>query len=70
MNFGVNPAFITDAMSEIQVKVGTIISPEPTISLKMAKVIKFAEAPELTKTLYFTPSQLDHSDSNFSTFSD
>ena len=35
-----------------------------------AIVNKFAEDPELTKTLYFTPNHLDHSFSNFITFSD
>ena len=56
---------MTAAMSDTQVSGGTIISPpSPKTFLIAAKVNKFAEDPELTKTLYLTPSHWDHSLSN------
>ena len=66
---GVNPLFMTETISEIQVNVGTIISPpDPLSSFNASTVRKFAEDPEFTKTLYFTPSHLDHFLSNSFTF--
>ena len=58
-----------DEISEDQVSGGTIISP-PLGYIIFNKLIdnKFAEDPELTKTLYFTPSQLDQASSNCFTF--
>ena len=46
-------------MSDIQVKLGTMISPLTFNIFKHNKDKKFAEEPELTKTLYFTPNHLD-----------
>ena len=65
---GLNPFFIIETISEIQVKAGTITSPFLYNSFSAAKVIKFAEEPEFTKTLYLTPNHLDHFFSNSNTF--
>ena len=70
VNTGVNPFCSTEAMSETQVSVGTMTSPKPAISRNAAMVTKLAEAPELTNTLYFTPSHRDHSSSKARTFFD
>ena len=68
-NTGVNPFCITEAISEIQVNGGTIISPPSGyLIFNIAIVNKLAEAPELTKMLYFTPNHFDHSSSNALTF--
>ena len=70
-NIGLKLFFMTDTMSEIQVKEGTIISFFLLLGFKAANAAtdrKLAEEPELTKTLYFTPNHLDHSFSNFITF--
>ena len=62
---------ITDAISEIHVNEGNIISPSsPYKIFKASSVNKFAEDPELTKTLYLTPSHFDHFSSNSLTFVD
>ena len=45
-------------------KWGTITSPKPLVCFKILMLNKFAEAPELTNTLCFTPNHLDHSASN------
>ena len=68
---GLKPFFITDTISEIQVNDGTIISFLLSFLFRVARtaiVKKFADDPELTKTLYFVPNHLDHSSSNFLTF--
>ena len=72
-NTGLNPLNKTEAMSEIQVRGGTIIShffPSSFLSsiyLRANIVSSLAAEPELTIKLCFTPSQLDHSSSNFLT---
>ena len=56
-------------MSDTQVCVGTITSFFfLEIIFKILRLIKFAEDPEFTKVLYFTPSHLDHFFSNSITF--
>ena len=60
----------TDAMSETQVRGGTMISPGPDVRAGRRNVIWLADEPELTKTLYFTPSQDDHSASKARTWAD
>ena len=60
---GVKPHWITEAMSETQVIGGTITSPGPAVSRKAAMLMRFADEPELTRTLCLTPSQRDHSSS-------
>ena len=62
-----------EEISEIHVKVGTIISflylcLFKTLSIEIE--IKFAVEPELTKVEYLTPSHLDHFFSNSPTFFD
>ena len=53
------------------VNVGTITSPPSgCLILSIAIVSRLAEEPELTKTLYLTPSHFDHAVSNFRTFVD
>src|SRR5438270_1759461 len=69
-NTGFIPQCKTEAMSEIQVRVGTITSPTPKVCLLAAMVMRLADAPELTKTLCFTPSHSDHSRSKASTCRD
>ena len=61
---------ITDAISETQVKEGTITSPFPFKILSMVIDRRLAEEPELTKTLYFTPSHFDQAFSKATTFFD
>src|SRR5438105_7834613 len=61
---------MVEAMSETQVKVGTITSPGPLASFSADSVTRFADAPELTKTLCFSPSHADHSRSNACTWLD
>src|SRR5438876_4647793 len=61
---------MTEAMSETQVRVGTMTSPWPKVSRRAVMVRRLAEAPELTKTLCLTPSQADHSCSNKRTWWD
>jgi len=66
------PFLITETISEIHVNDGTIISFLLSVLFRVAKadiLKKFADEPELTKTLYFVPNHLDHSSSNFFTFS-
>src|SRR3989344_2404046 len=66
-NIGLKPHWITEAISDTQVRGGTIISPKPYLC-RSAKILKrLAEEPELTKTLYLIPSHLDHRFSNFRT---
>ena len=60
----------TDAISDTQVNAGTITSPLPFKILRILIDSKLAEDPELTKTLYFTPSHLDQFFSNLITFFD
>ena len=67
-NTGLKPHWITEAMSETQVRVGTMTSPGPKVSRRAAIVSRLAEEPELTKTLCLTPSQADHSCSNSRTW--
>jgi len=67
---GEKPHWSTEAMSETQVSVGTMISPGPKVSRKAAIVNKFADDPELTNTLCLTPSHWDHSSSNIFTWVD
>ncbi len=79
---GVKPHWITDAMSETQVIAGTITSPTsplvpsggtpcpPAVSRNAARVMRFADDPELTSTLCLTPSHADHSSSNARTWVD
>ena len=60
-------------MSDTHVKDGNIISffflfLYSIFSIDIVK--RFAEEPEFTNTLYFTPSHLDHSVSNFLTYLD
>ena len=69
-NTGLRLFWITDEISETHVRVGTITSPGPFKIFKIFMVKKFADDPELTKTLYFTPSHLDHLLSNSLTFLD
>src|SRR5262245_59944210 len=69
-NTGWNPLWITEAISDTHVNVGTMTSPGPYNCLRAAMVIRFADEPELTKTLCFTPSQADHSCSNDCTWID
>ena len=57
-------------MSETQVMGGTITSPSPAVSRRAARVMRFAEEPEFTSTLYSTPSHRDHSSSNARTCTD
>ena len=61
---GLKPHWITEAMSDTHVSGGTMISPGLQVCLSAVMVNRFADAPELTNTLYFTPSQADHSFSN------
>ena len=63
-NTGLKLFWITDTISDTQVNDGTIISPFPYNNFNAAIVKKFAEDPELTKTVYLTPSHLDHFFSN------
>ena len=65
---GSNPLCRQAAISETQVKGGTITCPRPNNSFSTARVIRLAEEPELTKTLYWTPSQSDQSSSKRATF--
>ena len=51
------PQCRTAAMSETQVKGGTMTSPPPYSYFRAAIVSKLADEPEFTKTLNFTPSQ-------------
>ena len=67
---GAKLLWITEETSELQVRGGRMISPVPTFSFRAAKVIRFADAPELTKTLYLTPSHFDHSSSKAFTLVD
>ena len=67
---GVNPVWITEAISETQVKVGTMISPKPEVCFKAERAIKLAEEPEFTNILYFVPNHFDHSSSKAFTFLD
>ena len=54
-----------DAISDTQVNGGTITSPPSgCLILSIAIDSKLADAPELTKTEYFTPHHLDHASSN------
>ena len=69
-NTGLKLFWITEAISETQVSVGTIISPLPFKIFKAKMDSKFAEDPEFTKTLYLTPSHSDHFFSNSFTFVD
>src|SRR5581483_3095962 len=69
-NTGLKPFWTTEAMSEIQVRVGTMISPGPNRSRMAAMVTWLADEPELTNTLCLTPSHCDHSSSNAATFFD
>ncbi len=69
-NTGVKPHWITEAMSETQVIGGTITSPGPAVSPSAARVMRFADDPELTSTLCLTPSHADHSSSNARTWVD
>src|ERR1035437_6052869 len=69
-NTGLKPHWITEAMSETQVRVGTMTSPGPKVSRSAVMVRRLAEAPELTNTLCLTPSQADHSCSNDRTWRD
>ena len=66
-NLGLKLLIITELISETQVKLGTIIFFffDKIFKIFIDKI--FAELPEFTKTLYFTPSHLDHSFSNFFT---
>ena len=58
---GVKPFKIILDISDDHVKAGTIISPPLSkISLRTEIESKFAEEPEFTKILYFTPNHLDH----------
>ena len=62
---GLKPIQITELISELQVKGGTIISPpNGNFSLRRAIHRRFAEEPLLTKTLYLTPNHFDHKSSN------
>ena len=56
---GLKPFCITDAISDIHVSVGTIISPLPLRIFKQRIDNKLAEDPELTNTLYLQPSHFD-----------
>src|SRR5579862_296678 len=67
---GLSPQWRTEAMSETQESVGTMISPPPNVWRMAAMVTRFADEPELTKTLCFTPSHSDHSRSKASTSRD
>ena len=59
-NTGSKPEWMIDAISDDQVKVGTITFPPfGYFNFKSCKESKFAEEPELTKTLYLTPSHFD-----------
>src|SRR6266849_8195103 len=69
-NTGSKPQCKTAAMSETHVKGGTITSPPPCNAFKAARVSKFADDPEFTKTLYFVPIQADHSRSKARTLDD
>jgi hypothetical protein len=61
---------MTEAISEIQVRVGTITSPVPYKIFIANRVSKFAEDPEFTKILCLTPNHCDHLYSKCLTFSD
>ena len=66
---GLKPFCNTEDISEIQVSDGTITSPPSGKRiLSTAIVNRLAEDPELTKTLYFTPSHFDHSSSKAFTY--
>ena len=69
-NTGSKPHCSTEAMSDTQVSVGTMISPAPADSRSAAIVIRFADEPELTKTQCFTPSHSAHSRSKAATWAD
>ena len=64
---GLKLFWITEFISDTHVRVGNIISPLPYIIFNTFIVRKFAEDPELTNTLYLTPSHFDHSFSNLIT---
>src|ERR1039458_6807709 len=57
-------------ISETQVRVGTMTSPGPKVSRSAVIVSRLAEEPELTSTLYLTPSHCDHSSSKVRTLRD
>ena len=65
---GLKLLYKIEVTSETQVKAGTIISPFLYFVFRYESEIIFADVPELTKTLYFTPSHFDHFFSNSNTF--
>ena len=67
---GLKPFKMTEFISETHVKVGTKISPLPSKIFNADIESKFAEEPEFTNTLYFTPSHCDHFFSKSATFLD